>query len=99
MARFLIEVPHEASTRECALAAKILISSGSHYLTHAAFGCLDGEHKAWIIIEADSREEARFVVPSIFRPRAKIVQLNKFSLDELEEILAHHQEEPRETTA
>ena len=99
MARFLIEVPHEASTRECALAAKILISSGSHYLTHAAFGCLDGEHKAWIIIEADSREEARFVVPSIFRPRAKIVQLNKFSLDELDEILAHHREEPREATA
>ena len=93
MARFLVEVPHEADPRECALAAKILISSGSHYLTHADFGCLDGVHKAWIIVEADSKEDVRFIVPSIFRPRAKIVQLNKFSLDELEEILAHHQEE------
>jgi len=92
MARFLIEVPHEATERECALAVQILLSSGSHYLTHADFGCLDGEHKAWIIIEADSKEDARFVVPSIFRPRAKIVQLNKFSLEEMETLLEHHRE-------
>ncbi len=92
MARFLIEVPHEAREQECALAIKILLTSGSHYLTHADFGCLDGEHKAWIIVEAESREDARFVVPSIFRPRAKIVQLNRFSLDQIEEILDHHRE-------
>ena len=98
MPRFLIEVPHEADTRECALAAQILLSSGSHYLTHADFGCLDGEHKAWIVVEADSKEEVRFVVPSIFRPRAKIVQLNRFSLEELEEILACHQEQPSKAT-
>jgi hypothetical protein len=99
MARFLIEVPHEPGPRECALAARILISSGSQYLSHADFGCLDGVHKAWIIVEADSKEEVRFIVPSIFRPRAKIVQLNKFSLDELDEFLAHHQEEPQGETA
>lgn len=93
MARFLIEVPHEATTQECALAVKILLSSGSHYLTHADFGCTDGEHKAWVIIEAPSKEEARFVVPSIFRPRAKIIKLNRFSLAEIEDILAHHQEQ------
>jgi len=92
MERFLIEVPHEAKEKECALAVQILLSSGSHYLTHADFGCLDGEHKAWIIIEAESKEAARFVVPSIFRPRAKIVQLNKFSLDEMEKILERHRE-------
>ena len=90
MARFLIEVPHEAKEQECTLAVKILLDSGSQYLTHADFGCLDGEHKAWVIIEADSKEEARFVVPSVFRPRAKIVQLNKFSLSEIEEILDCH---------
>jgi len=92
MARFLIEVPHEAKTRECALAAKVLLSSGSHYLTHADFGCLDGEHKAWIIIEVDSKEEARFIIPPVFRPRAKIVKLNKFSLDEIDKLLERHPE-------
>lgn len=92
MPRFLIEVPHEADERECALAIKILLDSGSHYLANADFGCFDGEHKAWIIIDAESKEDVRFIVPSIFRPRAKIVQLNKFSLKEIEEILARHRE-------
>jgi hypothetical protein len=92
MARFLIEVPHEPKARECALAVKVLLSTGSHYLTHADFGCLDGEHKAWIIVDVDSKKDAQFVVPPAFRPRAKIVKLNHFSLGEIEEILAHHQE-------
>jgi len=92
MARFLIEVPHEDRAKECALAVKVLLSSGSHYLTHADFGCLDGEHKAWIIVEVDNKEEAQFILPPVFRPHAKIVRLNKFSLEEIEELLEHHQE-------
>ena len=92
MARFLIEVPHEAKARECALAVKVLLRSGSHYLTNAEFGCLDGEHKAWIIIEVDSKEQAKSVLPPVYRPRAKVVQLNKFSLDEIEQLLQHHPE-------
>jgi len=91
MARFLIEVPHEAQAKECLLAVKVLLSSGSHYLTHAEFGCLDGEHKAWIIVEVDSKEEAQFILPPAYRSRAKIVKLNKFSLQEIEELLAVHQ--------
>jgi hypothetical protein len=94
MARFLIEVPHEPSEKECALAAKILLSTGSHYLTHADFGCTDGEHKAWVIVDVDSKEEARFVLPAVYRRQAKIVKLNKFSLPQLEDLLAHHQTQP-----
>ena len=92
MARFLIEVPHEAKAKECALAVKVLLSSGSHYLTHAEFGCLDGEHKAWIIIEVDSKEQAKCILPPVYRSRAKVVQLNKFSLQEIDELLQHHPE-------
>jgi hypothetical protein len=92
MARFLIEVPHGAEAKECALAVKVLLSSGSHYLTNAEFGCLDGDHTAWIIVEADSREEVKFVIPPAYRPQAKIVKLNKFSLAEMDELLKCHPE-------
>ena len=92
MARFLIEVPHEAKARECALAVKVLLRSGSHYLTNAEFGCLDGEHKAWIIIEVDSKEQAKCILPPVYRARAKIVQLNRFSLEEIEQLLQHHEQ-------
>lgn len=90
MARFLIEVPHEADPIACARAARILLSTGSHYLTHADFGCKDGDHRAWIVIEADSKDEARGTLPPAYRQSATIVGLNKFSLHELDDLLKHH---------
>jgi hypothetical protein len=90
MARFLIEVPHSTQTRECALAVEVFLRTGSHFLTHADWGCKDGDHKAWIIVDVESRQDARAVVPPAFRPQAKIVQLNTFGLDEIEQILRDH---------
>lgn len=90
MAKFLIEVPHEPEERACALAIQILLKTGSHYLTNAEFGCFDGEHKAWVMIDVDSKEEARRILPPVFRPQAKIVGLNKFTLEQIDEMLQHH---------
>jgi nicotinate-nucleotide pyrophosphorylase len=90
MAKFLIEVPHEENQVACARIVDIFLKSGSHFLTHADWGCMDGEHKAWIMIEVDSKEEARFVVPPAFRAQAKIVGLNKFTMEEIDEILRRH---------
>lgn len=89
-ARFLIEVPHEPTTVACARAVETLLKSGSHFLTHADWGCRDGEHKAWIIVEVGSKDEARGIVPPEFRTTAKVVQLNGFSLHEIEGILREH---------
>jgi len=91
MTRFLIEVPHEAERVACARVVELFLKTGSHFLTHADWGCLDGEHKAWIIAEVKSKEEARSILPPILRSQAKIVQLNYFTLEEVEAILSHHQ--------
>jgi hypothetical protein len=90
MARFLLEVPHDAEPVACAQAVQILLSTGSHFLTHADYGCMDGEHKAWIIVEVEDKDEARAILPPAYRSEAKIVQLNKFTLEEIDEILRHH---------
>jgi hypothetical protein len=90
MARFLIEVPHEANPVPCARAVEVFLKSGSHFLTHADWGCKDGEHKAWMVVEVESKEAARGVLPSVFRPQAKIVQLNTFSMQEIEDIFRQH---------
>ena len=92
MARFLIEVPHKAEKVECARAIQILLRTGSHFMTHADWGCLDGVHKGWIIIELESKQEARSILPPAYRSQAKIVELNKFTMEELEEILRHHED-------
>lgn len=35
MTRFLVEVPHEADEKACALAIQLLLRTGLHYLTNA----------------------------------------------------------------
>lgn len=91
MPKFLIEVPHSEDAYECAMAVKVFLGSGSHFLMNADWGCCDGEHKAWIILDAEDKEQARWVVPPSFRPDAKITTLTKFTLEEMDEIMAQHQ--------
>ena len=90
MPRFLIEVPHEGTTQSCVQAIDLFHRTGSHFLTHADWGCKDGEHKAWITVEMASKEEARGIVPAQYRAGAKIVQLNAFTRKDLDEILRQH---------
>lgn len=90
MAKFLIEVPHEAEKRACLRAVQILLQTGSHYLTNVEFGCYDGDHRGWVIVDVDSKEDARRILPPIYRSRSRIVGLSRFKLDEVEEMLRHH---------
>jgi hypothetical protein len=90
MSRFLIEVPHESEVVACARAAKVLLETGSHFLTHADFGCCDDVHKAWIVVDVDSHEEARNMLPPAYRRQASVVQLCKFGLAELDDLIKHH---------
>ena len=100
MARFLIEVPHEEETVACARVVEIFLKTGSHFVTHTDWGCMDGEHKAWLIVEVDSKEDARRILPPAFRSQARIVGLNKFSMEQIDHILVHHRHrQPGENAA
>jgi len=79
MKKFLIEVPHGADKKSCDQAILIFQQTGSHFLTHADWGCLDGEHKAWMMVEVENKDEARFILPSLFRSSAKITELTTFT--------------------
>jgi hypothetical protein len=91
MARYLIEVPHEAEVQACARVVQLFLATGSHMVTHADWGCMDGEHVAWIIVEADSKEEARYMVPPMCRADAKIIGLNKFTMEQIDCIMSRHE--------
>jgi hypothetical protein len=51
---------------------------------------MDNDHRAWIVVEADSKEEARNLVPAIYRTRATVTGLNKFSLEEIDALIKQH---------
>jgi hypothetical protein len=90
MPKFLIEVPHEPTTVACAKAIRIFLETGSHFLTNADWGCGDGEHKAWFVIDVDTRDDARNVVPHAYRRDAKITQLSRFTMDDVKEMMREH---------
>ena len=90
MPKFLIEVPHDAETVACAKVVQIFLSTGSHFLTNAEWGCNDGVHSAWMIVEVGSKEEAIGILPPGMRADARIVRLNRFRLEKIEETLRRH---------
>ena len=90
MARFLIEVSHEAEALACARVVKVFLASGSHLLTHADWGCMDGDHRAWLIVDVANKNEALAIVPPAFRTAARVVGLNHFSMSQIDEILKRH---------
>ncbi|MBI1796365.1 MAG: hypothetical protein HYR74_04870 [Candidatus Eisenbacteria bacterium] len=90
MARFLIEVPHEPEMAACARVVKMFLSSGSHLLTRADWGCMDGDHRAWIVVDVADKNEAMAIVPPALRSAARIISLNQFSLSQIDAILSKH---------
>ena len=88
MPRYLIDVPHEDEYAACVKALHALQAFGSHWVTHADFGCNDNVHRGWLIVELDCREQARDMVPPEFRRDAKIIELRRFTPEELEEMRA-----------
>jgi hypothetical protein len=48
-------------------------------------------HTAWLSVEAESKEAARYMVPPAFRASATIIGLNKFTMERLEDIMSRHE--------
>jgi hypothetical protein len=51
---------------------------------------MDGDHRAWIIVDVANKQEAVSIVPPAFRASARVVGLNQFSIDQIEPILKQH---------
>ena len=92
MEKFLIEVPHGSDKGSCKSAVKVFLASGSHFVTNAEWGCMDGDHKAWLIVEIESKEAAMRLLPSSFQTKAKIIKINKFTRKDMDETIVdqHH---------
>jgi len=88
--KFLIEVPHDAERVACARVVQLFLSTGSHFLTNAEWGCMDGVHSAWMIVDVGNKAEAMAILPPALRTHARIVGLNRFSMAQIEPILRGH---------
>ena len=89
MTKYLIEVSHEAKKSACRQAVNAFYRTGSHFLSRADWGCPDDEHKAWITVEVDSKEEAMRIVPPEFRKNTRVITLESFTPEQAEEMGNH----------
>ncbi len=83
MAKFLVELAHEPVEEACLVAINTFLATGSHFLTNAEWGCKDDEHKCWIILDVESKDEARTILPPVYREEAKIIKLARYTLNDL----------------
>jgi len=83
MPRYLIELPHGDERTACIKSLRAIEEHGSHFVTHAEWGCHDGVHCGWLIVECDSRGDALQLVPREMWSDARVVQLNKFTKEEI----------------
>ena len=81
MPRFLIEIPHDSDKIACAKVVRAFATSGSHFLTQADWGCADGDHRAWLVVDVETKAAAETIIPPAFRAESQIVRLVKFVLD------------------
>lgn len=88
MNRYLIEIPHDDEYVACVRALHAIEKHGSHFVTHAEWGCKSGVHSGWLIAELGSREEALRMVPPELRADARVVELRRFSGQEIASMLA-----------
>jgi hypothetical protein len=92
MARFLIEVSHENKKEACDRAVRVFMETGSHFMTNADWGCSDDVHKAWFIVDVESKDDARAILPPHFRQAAKIILLQRFRMEDLGETMEQHED-------
>ena len=86
MARYLVETNHTA--RECMWALKQALRENPEFLTQFEWGCKDGEHRGWAIVDAEDKFAVQALIPQILRPYTRIVALNEFTPGEAQ---AYHE--------
>ena len=92
MPRFMVESSHEREdpsepvSAHCLRALEEAVAHGSHYLTHAQFGCEDGAHKSWVFVDAEDKEDARRMAPPLGRAMAVIVRVRQITPDEIRKL-------------
>lgn len=91
MPTYLIEVQHDGKPESCIRALHALDRYGSHFVTHANFGCADGTHCGWLTVDVESRDAAELIVPPEFRSMARVVEIQKFTREEIRRLMEQYE--------
>jgi hypothetical protein len=80
---YFIEVTH--TPEQCLKTLDEVKDMGKDKLMKWEWGCMSGNHTGYLMVEANNQAEALNWVPMDERSSAKVIKLNKFSMDQIAE--------------
>ncbi len=80
-AAFLVVSPHTAE--ECLAALDQIAATGKDALNNWYWGCMEGDHTGYEIVQATTSTEALKIVPESLRAKAEATRLNKFTAEQV----------------
>ena len=82
MAKLLVEVSH--TKEECLQALDdILEKGGPEYLDEFEWGCQDGNHTGWAVVDAKNKSAAKKMIPQSVRGKSNVTEVSKFTPQQL----------------
>jgi hypothetical protein len=85
---FMIISPH--TKQECLDALDAVARQGRDSLNKWEWGCMSGDHTAYVLYEADSEEAALRMVPENVRPKARVIKVDKFTPEQIRSFHEQH---------
>jgi hypothetical protein len=86
MTRYLITSGHAPD--ECLRAMDEELAKGSAVLDKFVYGCREGDHTGYAIVEAKSRSDALALVPDFLQDNACVAKVDKFTPGEVRSLHA-----------
>jgi hypothetical protein len=82
MERYLIESHH--TDEDCHHVIEQYIYHG--LINNIDWGCDDGVHVGWAIVDVENKDLAEVLVPPLLRSKTKIIRLVKYSPEKIEQV-------------
>lgn len=85
---FMIEIPH--TKEQCMQMLDEIKGQTPEMLNKMEWGCMDNNHIGYAVVEATNKDEALKMLPVQERKMAKITKLDKFSVQQIEDLHKEH---------
>ncbi|HXV46406.1 MAG TPA: hypothetical protein VD736_07020, partial [Nitrososphaera sp.] len=72
------------TNEECLNSLDQIVAHNKELLDRCYMACMAGNHTGWATVEAESENEARNMLPSSLRQNAKVVEVNKFTPEQIQ---------------
>ncbi len=83
VSRFIIITPHTAE--QCLKSLDDYAANNPALLKETDWGCMVGDHTGYVVVKAADETAARNLLPADERKAARIIQLNKFTVEQIKE--------------